>query len=97
MTPNLVAGAWVGGEDRSIHFRDMTLGQGARMAMPIWALFMQKVNADTAIHIVKGRFPKPKNFSVELDCDKYAQKTNSETYTDTTQLHYKNKIPEGFF
>lgn len=45
-TPSLVSGAWVGGEDRAIHFDSMAEGQGASMALPIWALYMQKVLAD---------------------------------------------------
>ena len=42
-TPSLVGGVWVGGEDRSIHFDNLSAGQGANMALPIWALYMQKV------------------------------------------------------
>ena len=49
MTPNLVSGAWVGGENRSIHFDRTELGQGANMALPIWALYMQKVYADKTL------------------------------------------------
>lgn len=45
-TPRLVSGVWVGGEERSIHFDGMALGQGASMALPIYGLFMQKVYAD---------------------------------------------------
>lgn len=45
-TPSLVSGAWVGGEDRAIHFDSMAEGQGASMALPIFALYMQKVLAD---------------------------------------------------
>ena len=45
-TPELVSGCWVGGEDRDIHFDSMSMGQGATMALPIWAYFMQKVFAD---------------------------------------------------
>ena len=45
-TPQLVSGCWVGGEDRDIHFDSMSMGQGATMALPIWAYFMQKVYAD---------------------------------------------------
>jgi penicillin-binding protein 1A len=48
-TPSLVSGCWVGGEDRSIHFDRMTEGQGASMALPIYALFMQKVYADPTL------------------------------------------------
>ena len=45
-TPSLVSGTWVGGEDRAIHFDNMAEGQGASMALPICALFMQKVLSD---------------------------------------------------
>jgi penicillin-binding protein 1A len=45
-TPSLVSGTWVGGEDRGIHFDNMAEGQGASMALPICALYMQKVLAD---------------------------------------------------
>ncbi len=71
VTKDLVAGAWVGGEERSIHFRNISLGQGARMAMPIWEIFMQKVYADEELGIKKGPFKRPANLSVQTDCDKY--------------------------
>lgn len=45
-TPSLVSGCWVGGEDRAIHFDTMAEGQGASMALPIFALYMQKIYAD---------------------------------------------------
>ena len=45
-TPQLVSGCWVGGEDRDIHFDSMHMGQGAMMALPVWAIFMRKVYAD---------------------------------------------------
>ena len=45
-TPELVSGCWVGGEDRDIHFDSTSMGQGATMALPVWAYFMQKVFAD---------------------------------------------------
>jgi len=46
LTPTLVSGVWVGGDDRDIHFDSMAMGQGATMALPVFALFMQKVYAD---------------------------------------------------
>jgi penicillin-binding protein 1A len=46
VTPHLVGGVWVGGEDRDIHFDFTNEGQGANMALPVWALFMKKVYAD---------------------------------------------------
>lgn len=48
-TPQLVSGCWVGGEDRDIHFDSMAMGQGATMALPVWAIFMQKVYADKSL------------------------------------------------
>ena len=48
-TPQLVSGCWVGGEDRDIHFDSMSMGQGATMALPIWAIFMKKVYADVSL------------------------------------------------
>jgi penicillin-binding protein 1A len=49
VTPNLVSGCWVGGEDRSIHFDGLAMGQGANMALPIYGLFIQKVYADSTL------------------------------------------------
>ena len=46
LTPTLVNACWVGGDDRDIHFDTMVMGQGAAMALPIFALYMQKVYAD---------------------------------------------------
>ena len=46
ITPDLTTGVWVGAEDRSIHFRTLGLGAGANTALPIWAIYMQKVLAD---------------------------------------------------
>jgi len=48
-TPQLVSGCWVGGEDRDIHFDSMRMGQGATMALPIWAYYMKKVYADSTL------------------------------------------------
>ncbi len=63
MTQHLVSGLWVGGEDRSIHFRTIALGQGGRVAMPAWGLFMQKVYKDQSlIDYRKGPFNKPENY-----------------------------------
>lgn len=73
LTPELAAGCWVGGEDRSIHFNSMAEGQGATMALPIWGKFFSKVYADKTLKVSKGEFPRPKNLdpNLELDCSKY--------------------------
>ncbi len=71
LTPDLSTGTWVGAEDRSVHFRTIGLGQGANMALPIWAIYMQKVYDDPELNISRGDFEKPlKPVSYELDCDK---------------------------
>lgn len=70
ITPELSSGIWVGCEDRSAHFRTITLGQGANMALPIWAIFMQKVYADSTLNITMGDFERPlQELSFDLDCD----------------------------
>jgi len=72
VTKDLAAGAWVGGDDRSIHFRDWVSGQGSRTARPIWNTFMEKVYNDPETGITKGSFPRPiRKLSVEIDCDQY--------------------------
>jgi penicillin-binding protein 1A len=78
ITPDLTTGVWVGAEDRSVHFRSISLGQGANMALPIWALYMQKVLADPSLHISRGDFEKPvQPLSVQLDCDKSDKESES--------------------
>ena len=73
LTPELAAGCWVGGEDRSIHFNSILEGQGASMALPIWGKFFVKVYADKSIKLSKADFTKPKNLdpNLEMDCSKY--------------------------
>ena len=83
ITPDLVSGCWVGCEDRIVHFRTLELGQGARTAMPIWALYMQKVYADKMLKVSKGDFEAPEApLSVVLDCDKYVQPGENKTSFD---------------
>lgn len=70
MVPNLVTGVWVGGEDRATHFRSITYGQGAAMALPIWGLFMKKCYADKTLDVSKSDFDVPKDLSINVDCSK---------------------------
>lgn len=72
LTPDLVAGCWVGGEERSVHFNSTNEGQGASMALPIWGKFFQKIYADASLKVSKNGFVKPANMGdIELDCSKY--------------------------
>ena len=68
MTQDLIGGVWVGGEDRAIHFQSIELGQGARIAMPAWGLFMQKVYADKDIEYKKTKFLVPEGIRIAGDC-----------------------------
>ena len=62
-TPQLVSGCWVGGDDRDIHFDSTSMGQGATMALPIWAYFMKKVYADKELgYDINATFDLPANF-----------------------------------
>ncbi len=80
LTPDLVTGIWVGAEDRSVHFRTISLGQGANMALPIWAIYMKKVYEDTSLGVSMGEFDKPlKDVSIEFDCEKYERQKNNGT------------------
>ena len=84
LTPDLVAGCWVGGEDRSVHFNSTAEGQGASMALPIWGKFFQKVYADKTIKTKKGDFYKPQKMTeIELDCSKYDDETK-EVFDEST-------------
>ena len=70
---------WVGAEDRSVHFDHGDQGQGAQMALPIWAKYMQKVYADKTLKISKGDFEKPaKKVEIEMDCSKYNKELEND-------------------
>lgn len=81
ITQNLVTGVWVGGEDRSIHFRSLALGQGARTALPAWGLYMQKVYSDPLLTgFGKTTFRKPENFFLDCGGENYS---GEDTYIPT--------------
>lgn len=68
-TPSLVSGVWVGGEDRAVHFDRMAQGQGASMALPIFALYMKKVYADPDLGYSDAEnFDIPEWFDPEAGC-----------------------------
>lgn len=83
MTQHLVSGLWVGGDDRPIHFRTIELGQGGRLAMPAWAMYMQKVYADPTLTQYRPEpFRKPNNF--KIDCGGY--------HIDSSQRYIPPKV-----
>ena len=81
ITPDLTTGVWTGAEDRSVHFKTISLGQGSNTALPIWALYMKKIYADSSLNVSQGDFSKPlSDISLDFDCDKYEENsTNSAT------------------
>ena len=82
-TPQLMAGAWVGCDDRYLRFKSEYLGQGAAAALPIWAIFMKKVYADKTLGIEEAaKFIPPDNFQ---DCEFY----------DPTSAQRAETIPYG--
>ena len=90
MVPNLVTGVWVGAEDRAAHFKSITYGQGAAMALPIWGMYMKSCYEDEKLDISDENFERPKDLSIEVDCSKY-QAENPDGGTDTPI----EEIPDG--
>jgi len=70
MVPNLVTGVWVGAEDRAAHFASITYGQGASMALPIWAVYMRSCYENEELNISKEDFEEPLERSINVDCSK---------------------------
>lgn len=77
ITPKLATAVWTGGELRSIHFRNMTYGQGASLALPIFGYFMKSVYEDKHIHFYRGPFDRPET-PVNLDCETFRQEMEAE-------------------
>ena len=83
ITPELVTGVWTGAEDRAIHFSSTNFGEGANTALPIFALYMQKVYADPKLKYTKGDFPLPKGgIATTIDCGAYTQQQAGESELD---------------
>ncbi len=86
-TPDLVTGVWVGCEDRASHFRTIVEGQGAAMALPIWALYMMQAFEDNGLNLSKGPFERPEGeMKVELDCNKYDKLNSSKRGSDIPEF-----------
>lgn len=87
MVPNLVTGVWVGGEDRATHFNSTAYGQGATMALPIWAIYMKKCYEDENLDISTGSFKKPSKLTIETDCSKWKEENqNTEEIPDELEF-----------
>ncbi len=82
MVPNLVTGVWVGAENRSVHFTDVIRGQGASMALPIWALFMKQAYQDPTLNVSKSGFVKPENMTININCSTSKKLNNNGSMDD---------------
>lgn len=83
LTPDLIAGSWVGCDDRYIRFQSMENGQGASTALPVWAKFFTKVYADSLRFKSEinpeHRFVQPQGkLNIELDCGRFSGNSNGE-------------------
>ena len=79
ITPKLATAIWTGGEVRSIHFRNMTFGQGAAQALPIFGYYMRSIYTDKTLKFPRGDFDRPNvPLDVELDCSRFQQEIQEE-------------------
>ena len=91
MVPNLATGVWVGGDDRSIHFKDIGFGQGATMALPIWANYMRSLYDNPEFGISKEDFIAPEELSIPVDCEELADiksRENAKPKADLKSLGF---------
>ena len=98
VTPRLVVGTWVGGEDRWIRFLSLSDGQGARMARPIFAGFVQRLEKDNSTgYDFNARFQRPAGeLGIEIDCSKYLDESlPAGDEEDFAPDIYNDEIPEG--
>lgn len=86
IVPNLVAGVWVGADERSVNFENIHFGQGATMALPIWAIFMKRNYEDPTLNLSKAPFKKPRRTSIRLNCDENISSQSTSTSSDNTSL-----------
>jgi penicillin-binding protein 1A len=96
ITRELVVGAWVGGDDRSIHFRSTRLGEGSKTALPLVGTFLEKIYRDKSIGIDPGPFPKPSfKISKEYQCTYAEPEIDSLSIEgDSLYIEEDNSIPE---
>jgi len=91
MVPNLATGVWVGGEDRSIHFKEIAFGQGATMALPIWGSYMKSLYERPELGISTEDFIAPEVLTIAVDCGEIIdpnQKEKSKPKADLEALGF---------
>lgn len=95
VSKNLIGGAWVGGEHRSVHFRTGKLGEGSRTALPVFGLFMEKVLKDENFKKYRGKFPtKPKEpISRSYNCHTYVPRDTTKSDSAILDVELPDEIP----
>lgn len=93
VTPGLVAGTWVGGESRSVHFKSSELGEGCKTALPIYGYFMEKVVSDERFTDLGGRFPKP-DIKITREYTCHTILPPSDTLSGDSTLVDPDQVPE---
>ena len=87
MTPNMVMGVWVGGDNPAVRFRSLSLGQGGFMALPITARYLQKLYADPLYKFMKGNsFGIPDEIYAQLECEDYTELVKADRAIDFSTI-----------
>jgi penicillin-binding protein 1A len=98
VTKDLVTGVWVGGEDRSIHFRTSSMGEGSKTALPVFGIFMENVYKNPDLGYTFGRFPKPTvKIRKKYQCVSYIPRPakKDSTQTETAEPAAETPPAEG--
>jgi len=83
LAPKITAAAWVGGEDRSIHYDALGMGSGTNVALPIYAEFLKSVYADSTLNITQeDDFEKPLDFFVDMNCPDIAEPSSNGEFDE---------------
>lgn len=96
VTQNLVTGAWVGGEDRCIHFTTYTFGQGSKLALPIVGKFMEKTYLDSTTNVRPAHFKRPAQHTIEINCNIYKNGLPDSLSNSTILQNSDNDITKEF-
>ncbi len=99
VTPNLIVGTWVGGDDHWIHFKTISNGAGSKMARPIFVELLKKLEKNPDVYDVHAQFKRPSgDIGIELDCSKYKNPSagGDEFFDDIESKKDSVKNNDGF-
>ena len=98
ITPDLVVGTWVGGEDKWIRFRSFMNGQGSRMARPFFSTFLKRLEESKDIEYdFNKKFERPADdLGIEIDCEKYERLNPTKINTEEDKDFFDEEFEEDF-